>query len=49
MNDDQKRLVTSTLKSVLDAAILSSIWQMPLWMRVGLGLLAFGVLFTVLS
>jgi hypothetical protein len=49
MNQDQEQLVKSTLKSVLDAALLASIWQLPLWLRVLVGVLAFGGLFYLVS
>jgi hypothetical protein len=49
MNDQQKRLIESTLQMVLNSALMSTIWQLPLWARVGLGVAAFGVLFVVLG
>jgi hypothetical protein len=49
MNDQQKRLIESTLQMVLNSALMSTIWQLPLWARVGLGVAAFAVLFVVLG
>ena len=48
MNEEQQRLVMTTLRSVLDTVIMSSIWQMPLWLRLAAGADAFAVLLYVL-
>ena len=49
MNADQENLVKSTLKSVLDAALMSSIWQLPLWARIALGATAFALLYAMVG
>jgi hypothetical protein len=47
VNADQENLVKSTLKSVLDAALMSSIWQLPLWTRIAIGAIAFALLYAI--
>jgi len=47
MTPDQQNLVRSTLKSILDAALMSSIWQLPLWARIALGAAAFALLYAM--
>jgi hypothetical protein len=49
VNQDQHNLVMATLKSILDAALMSSIWQLPLWLRIIVGTVAFGLLFYIVS
>ncbi len=49
MNDQQKRLVETTLQMVVNSALMSTIWQLPMWARVGLGVAAFGLLWIVLG
>ncbi len=48
LNPEQKQLVTSTLRSIIDMAILPTLWQMPFWARIAIGATAFGVLVWVL-
>ena len=45
MDNQQKQLIESTLQSILNSAVMSTIWQLPLWARVSLGVAAFGLLF----
>jgi hypothetical protein len=47
MNDQQKQLIASTLHSILNSALMSTIWQLPLWARIALGAGAFGVLYYI--
>lgn len=49
MTPDQENLVRSTLKSVLDSALLSTIWQLPLWARIALGAAAFAALYYMMA
>jgi hypothetical protein len=49
LNPEQKQLITSTLQSILNSAVMSTVWQLPLWARLALGAGAFGVLFWMLQ
>lgn len=49
MTEEQRGLVKSVLRTLVDQAVASTLWRLPIAARVAIGVIAFGLLFALLA
>ena len=49
MTEEQRGLIKSVLRTLVDNAVASTLWGLPLAARVAIGAIAFGLLFLLLA